>query len=208
MDYNSASECFLCQPESDLVYHGVAEGFALCGLGPVVDGYSVVATREHIRSTADLTDEPGQKFQNFAVDVRSRLIEKFGSCLMTEHGRLPLCADYSGTSEPHCYHAHFLLFPSVIDLEQRARSFFRKTDEFVSLGDALKFAGLAQEYYLFSTTPARFLIMTRPGRIIRQFSRFLVADSLGQPELADWRRHSNRSQASAMAQILRNQFAV
>jgi diadenosine tetraphosphate (Ap4A) HIT family hydrolase len=199
-------DCFLCKPENDLIYHSDTGAFALCGLGPLVDGYSVVATRKHARSTADLTSVEEKEFQEFAVSIRARLASKFNSCLMTEHGRLPVCVDYTGTSEPHCYHAHFLLFPGVRDLEDNARSFFRKTDVLDSLSAALESAKPLQEYYLYSPTPSRFLIMTRPGRMIRQFSRYLVAESLGRPELADWRRHPMRNEAVSMVQILRELF--
>src|SRR6266478_6964405 len=200
------SDCFLCTPENDLIYHSDTAAFALCGLGPIVEGYSVVATRNHARSSADLTSVEGKEFQNFAVGVRSKLTSKFDSCLMTEHGRLPVCVDSSGTSEPHCYHAHFLFFPGAGDLGENARSYFRKTDVFDYLSTALESTRSLEEYYLYSPTPSRFLIMTRPGRLIRQFSRYLVAESLGQPELADWRRHPMRSEAVSMAQILRELF--
>jgi len=202
----NGSDCFLCKPDDNLIYHSHVAGFALCGLGPIVEGYSVIATNKHVRSTGELTIAEEEQFQDFALGVRSQLMSKFGSCLMTEHGRLPLCVDYSGTSEPHCYHAHFLLFPGAIDIEQRARSFFRRTDDFVSLRSATEWTKSLQEYYLLSPTPTRFLIMTRPGRIMRQFSRYLVAESFGQPQLADWRRHTMRGEAISMAQNLRELF--
>lgn len=199
-------DCFLCKPENDLIYHSDTAAFSLCGLGPIVEGYSVVATRKHARSTADLASAEQKEFQDFAVGVRSRLMSKFNSCLMTEHGRLPMCVDYSGTSEPHCYHAHFLLFPGANDVEERARSFFRKTDDFISLRAAMEWTKSLEEYYLLSPTPSRFLIMTRPGRIMRQFSRYLVAESIGKPQLADWRRHTMQTEAMSMAQNLRELF--
>ncbi len=199
-------ECFLCKPQNDLIYHSDTAAFALCGLGPIVEGYSVVATRKHARSSADLTSLEEKEFRDFAIGVRSRLMSKFSSCLMTEHGRLPVCVDHSGTSEPHCYHAHFLLFPGAGDLEKSARSYFKKTDAFDSLSAALESTKSLEEYYLFSSTPSSFLIMTRPGRIIRQFSRYLVAESQSRPELADWRRHPLRNEAVLMAQTLRELF--
>ena len=45
--------CFLCSPDPALVYASDGSGVALCGLGPLVAGYSLVATRKHVRSAAD-----------------------------------------------------------------------------------------------------------------------------------------------------------
>jgi diadenosine tetraphosphate (Ap4A) HIT family hydrolase len=206
MNTSKNDGCFLCAPEHELIYLTDQVGLALCGLGPLLEGYSVVATTEHVRSAADNEEKKSAQFVNFATLVRSTLISRFGSCLMTEHGRLPLCINHSGTSEPHCYHAHFLLFPGAKSIEERARSFFRSTQVFDSLKTALESTQNSEEYYLLSPTPTRFLIMTRPGRMMRQFSRFLVAESLGQPELANWRRHANRNDAVSTARNLKALF--
>jgi hypothetical protein len=204
----STGTCFLCDPDPELIYSSeAASGLALCGLGPLLEGYSVVATRKHARSSSDAAVKDEPQFLDFAKTVRSRLSDRFGSCLLTEHGRVPLCIDYTGASEPHCYHAHFLLFPAARDVEAHARSFFAKTEIFTSLEAALGHARESGEYYLFSSEPTRFLIMTRPGRIIRQFSRYLVAESLGRSELANWRRYPARSDAISTACNLRELFA-
>src|SRR5712692_1420988 len=116
--------CFLCNPETGLVYWNDRTNIALCGLGPIVKGYSVVAPRSHVRSAADAAAGEAVEFLAFASEVRAKLSELYGPCLLTEHGRLPVCVDVSGTTDPHCYHAHFLMFPGVSTLEDKARSYF------------------------------------------------------------------------------------
>jgi hypothetical protein len=198
--------CFLCDPDADLVYVSNDAGAALCGLGPVVTGYSVVSTKAHIRSAADAAAGEAPGFAAFASAVRARLSSQFGSCLLTEHGRVPACFDVSRTADPHCYHAHFLLFPAAPPLEPKARTYFARAQQASSLDVALELAASHAEYFLFSQDPSSFLVLTRPGRLIRQFARMLVAESLGRPELANWRRHSMRREAVDTAARLRPLF--
>jgi hypothetical protein len=195
--------CFLCKPDPALVYYRDRTTIALCGLGPLVKGYSVVAARSHIRSAADaaIGDYPG--LLDGVVTVRRHLCHRFGSCLVTEHGRVPVCVDVSGTTDPHCYHAHFLLFPQAPAVEAAAISPFAKVQEASDLREALRIAATCQEYFLFSPTDTRFLIMTRPGKLVRQFSRMIVASALGRENLANWRKFPNRKTAVADAAELK-----
>jgi hypothetical protein len=200
--------CFLCTPDAALVYYAAPDGVALCGLGPLVPGYSVVATRNHVRSAADglVLDGPG--FASFADDVRVNLAERYGSCLMTEHGRIPVCLDPGGRSEPHCYHCHFLLFPGAPSVESAARASYERVEEAHSLPEALALAKAHKEYFLFSAHRCHFLVMSQPGKLIRrQFSRFLVADAMGTPELASWRAHPDIESSTIVATELRILFA-
>ncbi len=198
--------CFLCSPDPDLVYWSDATSFALCGLGPIVKGYSVVATRTHLPSAADAAAGEALEFLTFVSDVRSKLARQYGTCLLTEHGGLPACIDVSGTTDPHCFHAHFLLFPAAPAVETRALVYFANNESASSLAAALEIARSHREYFLLSPELDRFLVMTRPGRMIRQFARLLVADSIGRPELANWRHHPLRDEAASIAAELRRLF--
>lgn len=188
------------------MYRKTSDGIALTGLGPLVPEYSVVATVGHVRSATDavLGESPG--FVKFTLALRNALIERHGSCLLSEHGRVPICDDISGTTDPHCFHAHFLVFPGAPNVEADASTFFAQVEIAQSLSDALRLARAHEEYFLLSPNPSKYLVMTRPGRMIRQFVRMLVAERLGRPELANWRRHANRDQALADARSLRQRM--
>lgn len=197
--------CFLCDPDPTLVYAEGEHAFALCGLGPIVRGYSVVASRKHVRSAADILNIDGQGFLSFAGHVRSQLIDRYGSCLLTEHGRMPVCATGPSNSELHCYHAHFLMFPRVPAIVDVARGHFHRVSEASSTADALATAvARKEEYFLISDGPDRACLMTGPRANVRQFARYLVAESLGMPELADWRNSPNRETAAEYARELRS----
>lgn len=202
----TADGCFLCNPDPELVYWSDPENIALCGLGPMLRGYSVVATRRHVRSAADAAAGEAPTFLAFASTARAKLETSFGGCLLSEHGRVPLCVDLSGTTDPHCYHAHFLLFPGAPSIEEKATAHFATVKKAASLKEALTLAAAFNEYFLLSPTGQQFLVMTRPGRIIRQFVRLLVSEAIGTPELANWRNDSSREEAALMADQLRRLF--
>jgi hypothetical protein len=195
--------CFLCNPDPELVYYRDEASAALCGLGPLVKGYSLVAARNHVRSAADAALGPCTGLLKGLSAVRAHLSRRFGSCLVTEHGCVPVCVDVSGTSDPHCYHAHFLLFPGAPIIETAVRAPFAVAQEAASLDEALKIASKQEEYFLFSPTDTRFLVLTRPGRLVRQFSRMVVASALGEEKLTNWRKFPNRESAVADAAELR-----
>jgi hypothetical protein len=197
----------LCSPDPELVYAEVAEAFALAGLGPITEGYSVVATRQHIASAADAIQVTSGLVE-FAESVRSELAKRAGSCLLTEHGRLPVCVDISGTSDSHCYHAHFLLFPGAPDITPLAASYFRTAEQSNGVQSALELAAPYSDYLLVSPNAHSATVMTRPGRIIRQFARVLVADSLGRANQANWRKHPNKESAIETAASLRKVFRI
>jgi diadenosine tetraphosphate (Ap4A) HIT family hydrolase len=199
----SDQRCFLCSPDPALVYASDGSGIALCGLGPLVTGYSLVATRKHVRSAADAMLGEAPDFLSFAVGIRRKLSARFGSCLMTEHGRVHTCIDVSGTTDPHCYHAHFLLFPAAPRIEDQALEHFAKAEEAPTLIDAMRFAAQHEEYFFFSPSPDRFLVLTRPGKLVRQFARFLVADALDASDLANWRRFPSFDEAANQAAELK-----
>lgn len=196
-------DCFLCAPDPELVYQRDEEHLALCGLGPIVAGYSVVATVGHIPSAADAAAGQAPKLAAFVSSIRERLAQRYGGCLLSEHGRVPACVDVSGSTDPHCFHAHFLLFPGVRTVDAEARRYFAVVESARSLEDALALAARHEEYFLLSPERTLFLVMSRPGRLIRQFVRLLVADSVGRPGLANWRRHPNRQDALTNAETLR-----
>jgi hypothetical protein len=203
----SDERCFLCNPPDDLVYATSEDAVALCGLGPLSEGYSVVASREHIGSVADIATRCPAYLQ-FVERVQSFLSSEFGSCLVTEHGRVPVCLDVSGDADAHCFHAHLLFFPGVPDITKAAIPYFATSRQYGSFEEAAAAARPHKEYFLVSGSPDRVSIFTRPGRLIRQFARVLVADAIGKRELASWRSQPRRECAVAAAEHLRTKWKM
>jgi diadenosine tetraphosphate (Ap4A) HIT family hydrolase len=193
--------CFLCEPSTELVFLESQNFYALAGLGPVVDGYSVIAAKAHSMSMADIPPALSADRDAFLADVRTRLVGQYGSCLITEHGRMAVCA--AGEHDHHCFHAHFLAFPGTEDVSDLASSYFANSAEFSTLEAAFAEAVLHPEYLLISPNPNRFYILSTPLNAPRQLARHLVSWKSGNPHLADWKTWPQRERAILIAQTLR-----
>ena len=119
---------------------------------------------------------------------------------------MPACLGFNGASDPHCFHAHFLLFPGAPSITADARKHFATEDQFMDLLSALKGAREKDEYILISDRPEEVSVFTRPGKLIPQFARLLVAEAIGHSELANWRKSPRREQAKQDARELREQW--
>src|ERR1700727_2523941 len=94
--------CFLCLPSPELLFLESENFYALAGLGPVVDGYCVIAAKSHVKSMADVPAVLSDERDAFVTLVRNKLIAMHGTCLITEHGRMTVCA---AEHDYHCFHA-------------------------------------------------------------------------------------------------------
>lgn len=197
--------CFLCKPDQRLIYEEDSNLYAMLGLGPIVEGYSLLATKDHVPSMLDLTMQEVEHFFEFTQLVRRRLIRHYGEVIITEHGRVPLCEyrDKSG-HESHCFHAHRLIFPLSIDLSPTLNAFGLRIQEYESFIEARKYFDWKGEYLYYERPDGSCLLATSPRRIMRQFFRYQVAAWTGHPEFASWRRYPQLEVIEAARTLIMN----
>lgn len=110
--------CFFCNPDITRIITLANDFYVILGLGPIKEGYVILASRQHYRSTFDLPEETLHEFEG----LRRRLIQvvkdEYGACVITEHGRISSCTADEDAHEEHCFHAHELLFPVDVHLER------------------------------------------------------------------------------------------
>jgi len=194
----SERSCFLCEPLRDWIYCGNEQFLCMAGLGPLMDGYSVLASREHLHSMIDMPAEPVNAYEDLKLEVRARLMALYGKpCIFTEHGRVPVC-DYhdNRANERHCYHAHQLAFVGNLDLShalERPAFRVRRFSDFREAHSAV--SAIAGEYLYYESASGAVTIAQAGPRIPRQFFRMLVADLVGAPHLANWRLHPGDPEA-------------
>ncbi|OGS78586.1 MAG: hypothetical protein A2Z94_06385 [Gallionellales bacterium GWA2_55_18] len=200
------TDCFLCRPAAQLVAHVDSEQYTMAGLGPLADGYAIIATNTHSSDKEENTQLLSESFAKYSESVQAILATQFGSCVLTEHGKMPLCLP-DAQSETHCFHKHLLLFPGVPDPCAEFYDYFDAEGEhFVSLFEALKFAAKLPRYLLVSSRVGEYLIFATQD-LPRQFARVIVAELLDQPDLASWRTHPNGDWALQNATFLRQLLA-
>jgi hypothetical protein len=197
-----AHGCFLCQPAPDLVYATSKSFFAMLGYGPLGEGYSVIATHAHLGSMLDLDRSGATELVTFTARVRERL-SHYGPAVITEHGRVAACvAAATARHEPHCLHAHRLVFPGIDHLTLSDISWaegFAPFPNFVAAHRAFRWPG----QYLYAEN-ARGLcrVAPAPQRMPRQYFRSRIANQRGEPQLADWRKASSPSLVTAAQRTL------
>jgi hypothetical protein len=197
------TDCFLCNPDSELVSWQERDFFVLAGLGPVVDGFCLMGTDVHVASMADV-DRAGEAARDSTLTaIRAVLSARFGKCLVTEHGRVPVCRDDGNQHSAHCFHAHFLLFPGAADISLAAQSYYGERRAFGSTREALGYAGSAENYLYISPSDREHIVLTHPLNAPRQLARTLVALASGQGNLADWQMTPDRRRTVAIARELR-----
>jgi hypothetical protein len=178
--------CFLCEPDPKLVYLQEGSFFAMLGLGPLSEGYSVIATLEHVPSMLDLDRGGAEGLVEFTRLVRARqAMRGYEPGAITEHGRVATCVHaVTEAHEPHCLHAHRLLFPgeNAVDLRLVGAEVESYPDALSAFED-FEWPG----QYLYSEAPDGSCELARaPRRLPRQLLRRLVAHRLGDGEAADW----------------------
>ena len=182
------ASCFLCSPDNNLVYSASPNFYVMLGLGPIVEGYSIVATRAHLASMLDIPDAIVDEYNNFIHGICERLNKVYGSCIITEHGRVPACDFYDmGGQDAHCYHAHQLIFPVDLDLVPVLQSNFgNRVRQFKDFRHARQVIKPGIEYLYFEKADGSCVVVTPRVKFIRQFFRTLVADTTGHSERASW----------------------
>jgi hypothetical protein len=196
--------CFLCKPTTDLIYAVSQNFFATLGLGPLCEGYSLIATRVHTPSMFDVSASEADELAAFTREVRLRLEPHYGPSLITEHGRVPPCLDQLlRTYEPHCLHAHRLVFPGVPDLDLATSVPQLRVEDFSSFLNA-KFAFRDQGQYLYAEGhDGSCQLAAVGGAVPRQFFRTIVASRMGTPERADWQAHPGHNLVAQARERLR-----
>lgn len=182
--------CFICNPDPRLIYAEHIGFFVMLGIGPIVEGYSLIATRAHIPSMLDLSAEEAENLNEFTQTVRERLRPHYGPIIITEHGRVPICEylDSSG-HEAHCFHAHRLVFPISMDLTDQLKDYGLAVQEFRSFIEAWQTSAWKVGEYLYYERPdGSCLVAATPSRLPRQFFRYHVASIVGRPEFESWRK--------------------
>jgi len=185
------NECFFCHPDRDRMLYESEHFYALLGLGPIVDGYVLLVAKQHIRSMFDMPPDIRSVYDQEKNYLKQLIHTTYEPAIITEHGRVRACiVEDEEAHDLLCYHAHQLFFPVDVDFGALSHEGpFEKVFEGSSLFD-LDASVLQEddEYLLFENAVGQVFIHKVTGKCPRQYMRYLVARSVGRPELANWHR--------------------
>jgi hypothetical protein len=181
-------DCFLCRPRAALLVDVTPAGYAVAGLGPLADGYTVVATHDHVQGLAALAQETRRVYAEYAMTIASRLSKKYGGCFIIEHGNMAICGVHDIAGRAHCLHPHFLLVPDTrCSVDPFVEYFGSEHSSFGSLAEAVQYGADRGQYVLAGNSSGAFHVFLPTGDLPRQFARGLVAEQLGLVDRASWR---------------------
>lgn len=196
-------DCFLCCPSAPLLAHVGEECYTMAGLGPLSDGYALIATYQHGPIENLHYETQLRTLAEYSEKVQKILAVEFGSCVLAEHGKMSVC-NPNRPAGSHCFHPHFLLFPGAPDPLPEFNDYFcSQGNHFESLSEALHWAIALPNYLLSSSRPGEYVVFPAPDGLPRQFARGIVADALGHPDLASWQTYPNGEWAIRNAARLR-----
>jgi hypothetical protein len=190
--------CFLCEPDEDLVYIREGAFYAMLGHGPIGTGYSLIATVDHLTSMLDLDASQAHELTVFTEQGRSVLRPHFGAAVITEHGRVAPCVgEATRRYEPHCLHAHRLVFPGQDQIDLRLELPKQEILTFANFADAREGFGWPGQYRYAELPDATCQVAVAPARLPRQLFRTIMARRGGEPELASWETYPRLDEVAA-----------
>lgn len=157
----------------------------IMGLGPLVEGYCLIITKEHQSCCAAIPSGHLPEFRYVLAAVQASQQLVFGSSLFFEHGRNGGCLP-NGHDDDLCYHAHLHVIPSTINLAAAVRADYA-TDSLPSWEQVvLSNKRRIVPYLVVQDGPELAYVpdpQGLPGRYLRtKAAKLLFGDSL----LADW----------------------
>lgn len=181
-------DCFLCRPNAGLLVDVSPVGYAVAGLGPLADGYTVVATHDHVQGLAAVPVEARRLYANYTAGIASRLSRQYGSCFIIEHGNMAVCGVGDAAGRAHCLHPHFLLVPdSRCSVDPFVEYFGSDYKSFGGLAEAVQYGADRGQYVLAGDMSGTFHVFLPNGDLPRQFARALLAEQLELVDRASWR---------------------
>ena len=195
--------CFLCNPEPEWTWLTSANFRAVLGLGPIGAGYTLIAAREHLPSMLDLDDDLAEELDAFSGEVQERLGSHWGPSVICEHGRVAPCvAPALRQHEPHCLHAHRLVFPGQQHLDLRRVAPAMRVFDFEDFDLARRAVRWSGQYVYSQNADGTCQVGLVDGPLPRQFLRAVVAAQQGLHHLADWRRSPRHDEVNRARAVL------
>jgi hypothetical protein len=181
-------DCFLCRPMAALLVDVSQAGYAVAGLGPLTDGYTVVATHDHVQGLAAVPVEARRVYADYTMAIGSQLSKQYGGCFIIEHGNMAVCGVDDATGRAHCLHPHFLLVPDTrCSVDPFLEYFGSEHKSFGSLAEAVQYGADRGQYVLAGEISGTFYVFLPNGDLPRQFARALLAEQLELVDRASWR---------------------
>ncbi len=156
------------------------------GLGPLVEGHLLIATKEHSQGIAGIAANLYAELEQVQEWTRKKLTERYQAPLFFEHGDIN-----EGNRGGACIsHTHLHALPVGVDITPDLYKKFsgRTITNLLDLQENKR----TKTSYIFVQTPERKrYVFDIPAVIPSQYIRQLVAIKIGKPERWNWRTYAD-----------------
>lgn len=179
---------FCLPPEKERIIYTTEHFYVMVSLGPIVEGYLLIISKQHIGACLHLPLEILDEFCKLKSKIYNILTKVYGGCIFYEHGKTGSCIS-DGQSHKHCFHAHLHCIPvninfnDIIGQELIGKNF----SSFFSCYQHMKFV----EKYLY-VEDCKGITIYQPHEILRkQYLRYKLSEALGVNDRWDWVKEQN-----------------
>jgi len=185
LNHQIAHKCRFCNPpDKERILYESKNFYVMLSLGPIVEGYLLVVSKDHLDCCAVYDPELGAEFDELVASVKSILTKEYGGCICYEHGQAGDCLMPANSNRIHCYHSHMHFIPLNVKLSSLIDCEFNP----IILTSLENFRKRYQTYptpYLFVNDGE--MKMYNINKIIRsQYLRYKLASLVGKDNLWDW----------------------
>ena len=182
--------CRFCNPpDTERILKNTKNFYVMLSLGPIVEGYMLLISKQHIPSFQDLPEHLVPEFLTIKKMVRGILTKEYGSCLFFEHNLSSTSITKKDTF--HDYHAHLHCVPSDVDILEDIRKVLIAIP--IESWDSLEpHAARFSESIYYENNNGDMYIFPVDKYLQKQFLRCTLAKKLKVPERADWTIYSGR----------------
>ncbi|MEU8606790.1 hypothetical protein AB0C29_02135 [Actinoplanes sp. NPDC048791] len=200
--------CRFCdRPDPERIIAMGDSEYLQLSLGPLVEGHTMVVTREHYSCSAETPAEQFDRIFRTGEDALARLSEIYGSDGGTifEHGRSGACLP-PGHGDDHCFHAHVHLLPVKVAVTESIVNRY-KIQRLSDWGEVRATYQQDGKPYLLTRDASGIAYVADPQDLPRHYLRSVVAEQFGMPELADWVAFSGYRTIAASIERIGTQLA-
>lgn len=178
---------FCLPPEKERIIYSTEHFYVMVSLGPIVEGYLLIISKEHIGACLHLPTEYMEEFCLLKDKVYDILTKIYGGCIFYEHGKMGSCIS-EGQDHIHCFHAHLHCIPVSVNLncivgqEMSGLKYQSFSHCCIGMKDVDKYLYIEDE-----------CIMTyQPQeKLRRQYLRYKLAETLNLADRWDWVNNQN-----------------
>jgi diadenosine tetraphosphate (Ap4A) HIT family hydrolase len=180
--------CRFCRPpEKERILYQTEHFYVMVSLGPIVEGYLLIVSKEHIGACLHLPTSYLKEFFLLKDKVKSILNDVYGCCLFYEHGKTGSCL-ITGKDHIHCFHAHLHCVPAKVNLNEIVKDDLVPM-QFSSVSECYEKMKHVEKYLYIEDSR---ICTYQPDIELRsQYLRYNLAKAVGHTELWDWVKIQN-----------------